>query len=78
MPVDYEIRTKRPGGEARCRACREANDPDAPWPDAATHTCTQPPAKPRATLEARLRRNQEVRAARELRIRRERQADIDA
>jgi hypothetical protein len=79
MPVDLEIRTRNRAAEARCRACRKAEDPGMEeWPALSEHSCTRPATPPRATVQARLRRNQEIRAARELRIRRERLADLDA
>ena len=76
--MDLTIRTRDAAALARCRACRSLDDPDAPWPSDLEHTCRRPPAAPAAQLQERARRHQATLTDRELRIRRERLADLNA
>lgn len=68
--------TRRPERERDCPRCRyDPTDPAAAWPPP-DHTCRTAPATPLATLAARARASTEVVTERELRIRKERLADL--
>jgi hypothetical protein len=76
--MDLTIRTRNRAAEARCRACRSLDDPDSPWPSDLEHSCRRAPATPAATVAARRRRHEQTRLERELGIRAQRLADLDA
>jgi hypothetical protein len=80
---DLTIYTRRPAREKNCPACRYHNrtrwaGDDAILEDVPDHTCRSAPAVPQSTLDARVRAAAEVHLDRELRIRRERLADLFA
>jgi hypothetical protein len=81
---DLTIYTRQPAREKSCPACqfssrtRWLDDDDAFPEDLPAHTCRTRPALPRDAIAADQHAAAQVRLERELRIRRERLADITA
>lgn len=71
--MNLEIATARPEQAHACKACRwdwlSEGEPPA-------HTCRTPPSAPQATLAERARVSASILCDRELRIRRERLAEL--
>jgi hypothetical protein len=83
MDDNLTVYTRNRAAEGRCRACRaqqpSARDDDDTIAEAMPeHTCRRPPAVPRAVRAARVQAAAEVFTERELAIRRQRLAEINA
>jgi hypothetical protein len=85
--LDLTVYTRNRAAEARCPACQVHNLASrAAWPEdddtipeaLPDHTCRRPPAVPQTVRAARVRAAHETFTERELRIRRERLADINS
>lgn len=76
--MNLEIQTLDRRAQRDCVACRQLDQDDAPWPPEAAHTCRRAPTLPAATIADRTRRHTQTRLDREVRIRAERLADLDA